>query len=160
MGYIKTRYLYKIATAAEHAEWVAAGSITGSGLDLADGFFHSSDGVMVKTVASMFFKGAQRSFCVRVTRRRCPLTLTCPSAACAGVEGLVLLQLDHTTLDKVEVVDAETAPPHTPGTYLVHALPDGCGHIFGPAMPLSVVTATFPLPWNAAAESHTFPEMP
>lgn len=58
MGYIKTRYLYKIATAAENAEWVAAGSITGSGLDLSDGFFHSSDGVMVKTVASMFFKGA------------------------------------------------------------------------------------------------------
>lgn len=72
----------------------------------------------------------------------------------------MLLQLDHTKLSGVEVVDAETAPAHTPGTYLVHALPDGCGHIYGPAMPLSVVTATFPLPWDATTESHSFPEMP
>jgi uncharacterized protein (DUF952 family) len=58
MGFIKSEYLYKICTAAEAEAWEGAGSITGSGLDLADGFFHSSDGEMVKKVAGMFFKGA------------------------------------------------------------------------------------------------------
>ena len=48
--------IWKIATPEDIAAWDSAGAITGSALDRADGFIHSSNGPMVKKVARMFFR--------------------------------------------------------------------------------------------------------
>lgn len=47
--------IWKIVTPDDLAAWKAAGVMTGSDLDKADGFIHSSNGDMVKKVARLFF---------------------------------------------------------------------------------------------------------
>ena len=47
--------IWKIVTPDDLAAWKAAGVMTGSDLDKADGFIHSSNGAMVKKVARLFF---------------------------------------------------------------------------------------------------------
>ena len=51
------RTLWKIALPQDVEAWEASGELSGSSLDLADGFLHTSDARMVRKVAGLFFKG-------------------------------------------------------------------------------------------------------
>uniref|UniRef100_A0A7S4DXR8 DUF952 domain-containing protein n=1 Tax=Lotharella globosa TaxID=91324 RepID=A0A7S4DXR8_9EUKA len=134
------RVVWKVADKVEVEAWTAAGKMMGSELDKKDGFIHSSNAVMVRKVASMFF---------------------------AGVENLVLLRIDTSKLaGEVSFVDDDGSKdaqiskdgqdgPRT----LVKYSPNGCAHIFravGDELPWSAVNV-FPLPVGKDGV-HEFPD--
>lgn len=127
------RVIWKIATPDDLEKWNEYSAMLGSDLDKADGFSHSSNGEMVKKVASMFFK--DRPDCV-------------------------LLRMEPSTWPQkvVWTTDEPTdkAPPPD-GSVLIHHLPDGCSHVFSKdPLPMTIVSETFPMPLKDG--THVFPE--
>lgn len=130
--------IWKIATADDAAAWTQSGSLgQGSELDRTDGFIHASDGVMVRTVASMFFKGRA---------------------------DVVLLHITLPGRVDVEPAERGAPPPAALGSaaegeaphYVVQQLADGCQHIwFSRPIPWSAVEQ-HPLPLGPSGE-HVFP---
>jgi uncharacterized protein (DUF952 family) len=63
-----TNIIYKIEDAETWASAQAAGSYTGSPLDVADGFIHLSAGNQVRETAGKWFTGREGLVLVHVTR--------------------------------------------------------------------------------------------
>ena len=125
--------IWKIATPEDIAAWDSAGAITGSALDRADGFIHSSNGPNVKKVARMFFADVGDAMLLKM----------CPA------------EWDRTVRWTTEE-PAGRKPPDD-GSVLIHYLPDGCSHVFSAEpIPVSFVSERHPMPLVDGA--HVFPE--
>ena len=128
------RVIWKIVTPEDLKAWTEAGAMLGSDLDQADGFGHSSNGAMVKRVASMFF----------ATATDCSLLRMEP----ASWDRIVRWTMEE---------PADKRPPED-GSVLIHYLPDGCSHVFcKEPLPMSFVAETFAMPLGADGK-HVFPE--
>jgi uncharacterized protein (DUF952 family) len=128
------RVLWKIATPDDLKSWTEEGVVLGSDLDKADGFSHSSNGEMVKKVASLFFSSAT---------------------------DCLLLRMEPSTWSRVvRWTTEEPADKKAPedGSVLIHYLPDGCSHVFSEEpLPMSAVAETYQMPLGADG-AHVFPE--
>ena len=125
--------LYKVAARADASAWKEAGKLTGSDLDLADGFIHTSDYGMCQVVAERFFSGR---------------------------DDLVLLVIDLAPLAPlvVEGFEALELGEESEASTVVQTSPDGCAHVFrrpGEELPMSLVTE-LPLPLGGDGK-HAFP---
>lgn len=131
------RYLWKIALRTDVEKWEASGALSGSDLDVRDGFLHASSAAMVRRVADMFFSG-QSALLLRVDSRALTAPVTWVRSSAASDDKLR------------RTPRAGTA---------VRVLPDGCLHVHPPTerlLPMSAATSTiFELPWEGAA--HVFP---
>jgi uncharacterized protein (DUF952 family) len=126
--------IWKIVTPDDLAAWNASGVMTGSDLDKADGFLHSSNGAMVKKVASMFFGD----------RGDCLLLKMVPGS------------WDRTVTWVSE--EPEGKKPPTDGGVVIHYLNDGCSHVFSTEpLPMSLVVEALPMPLGEDG-AHVFPE--
>ena len=105
-----------------------------SDLDKNDGFLHSSNGAMVKKVASMFFK---------------------------EVNDALLLKMKPAEWGKsIAWTTEEPADKKAPedGSVLIHYLNDGCAHVFSrDPLPMSVVLDALPMPLGDHGV-HVFPD--
>lgn len=126
--------IWKIVKPDDLAAWKAAGVMTGSDLDKADGFIHSSNGAMVKKVARLFFSG----------RGDCLLLRMVPGSWDRAVTWVP--------------DEPEGKKPPTDGGVVIHHLNDGCSHVFAAEpLPMSVVTQVLPMPLGEDG-AHVFPE--
>lgn len=105
-----------------------------SDLDKNDGFLHSSNGVMVKKVAAVFFKEVGDALLLRMKPAEWGRKVTWSTEEPAG---------------KVPPAD---------GSVVIHYLNDGCAHIFcAEPLPLSAILDTLPMPLGDDGV-HVFPD--
>ena len=122
--------IWKIATPRTSRRGLG-GAITGSALDRADGFIHSSNGPMVKKVARMFFADVGDAMPSR-----------CAQPSGTGPSG--------------GPRKSPRGEPPDDGSVLIHYLPDGCSHVFSAEpIPVSFVSERHPMPLVDGA--HVFP---
>jgi|Transcript_49633 hypothetical protein len=130
------RTLWKIATPADVEAWESSGLLTGSSLDLNDGFMHASDGRMIRKVASMFFRG-KKAVLLEIPPAKLP-----PSTV---------------WLSGADVTDGELVTrvrEKADGDY-VRALDDGCLHVhLRTPLPMGAVRI---IPLEMKGGEHDFP---
>lgn len=129
--YEQHEYIYKIALQREFDAWTEQGKLSGSQLDINDGFVHGSDAAMVKKVADMFFRDVEE-----------PVLLLM-----MDVVKLAHFSSEYAVEYHDGAADAPPTPPTDPHRVVVHRLPDGCRHVYTTSpLPIGVVDRAYPLP--------------